>query len=471
MVVSKKVGSSVLSLTWDQSNSLYVGGEGGSVQRVTLGGGEGGEEVKEVSVPGLHCPVHSLAVRDDILVIGSRNILFWDLQERAVYKTCSGHANPVSSLDFDVTGSVLFSSAKYERVISVWSVRDKRIATISSLVVNDEILDVTVAENEENSSSSHVGVVTLRGRLCIFRVSAGVSSGTLQPLLTVSLSTPEDQQLRLDSARLSPGLVSLSYSDTASRHKPQLEQMKISSLSSNTNLVREVRQEPRLTNKAEAELVTPRTDGKVTFLAPGPTLINNRKRQKEKVNVNSLTVEDRLSLLSTTSKPSDSPKTDTLAQLLVQGLHSNDQRILNSVLDRADSVLIDNTVRTLPAQALMPLVTILQGYIKGRGAVNASHAKWLRSVLTIHAGYLVSVPACHAVLAPVFALLEARTQNYSQVLEVRGKLEMMTKQRSDQSAEHHIDIDKEPLIGKKDDFSSQTSNVLLFIFSLSRREF
>ena len=74
--------------------------------------------------------------------IGSRNILFWDLETRAVYKTCSGHANPVSNLFFDVTGSVLFSSAKYERVISVWSVQDKRTATVSSLVVNDEIVKV-----------------------------------------------------------------------------------------------------------------------------------------------------------------------------------------------------------------------------------------------------------------------------------------------------------------------------------------
>ena len=85
--------------------------------------------------------------------------------------------------------------------------------------------------------------------------------------------------------------------------------------------------------------------------------------------------------------------------------------------------------------------------------------------------YLVSVPACHTVLAPVYALLEARTQHYSQVLEVRGKLEMMTKQRSNKSAEHHIDIDKEPLIGKKISHHNKTSNVLLFIFSLSRREF
>ena len=67
----------------------------------------------------------------------------------------------------------------------------------------------------------------------------------------------------------------------------------------------------------------------------------------------------------------------------------------------------------------------------------------------------MSVPACHTVLAPVYALLEARTQNYSQVLEVRGKLEMMTKQRSEKSAEHHIDIDKEPLIGETEDLKLQ----------------
>merc|ERR1712066_942365 len=77
-----------------------------------------------------------------------------------------------------------------------------------------------------------------------------------------------------------------------------------------------------------------------------------------------------------------------------------------------------------------------------------------------HAGYLVSVPACHAILAPVFALLEARTQNYSQVLEVRGKLEMMTKQRSDKSAEHHIDIDKEPLIVYQDESSDEGDDIM-----------
>ena len=64
--------------------------------------------------------------------------------------------------------------------------------------------------------------------------------------------------------------------------------------------------------------------------------------------------------------------------------------------------------------------------------------------------YLVSVPACHSVLSPVYALLEARTINYNSVLQLRGKLEMLTKQASEAAAEHHIDVDKEPLIGEED---------------------
>ena len=48
-------------------------------------------------------------------------------------------------------------------------------------------------------------------------------------------------------------------------------------------------------------------------------------------------LQERLSLLSTTgSSSATSPRTDALTQLLVQGLHSSDARILDSVLDRAD---------------------------------------------------------------------------------------------------------------------------------------
>merc|ERR1719397_1073925 len=135
-------------------------------------------------------------------------------------------------------------------------------------------------------------------------------------------------------------------------------------------------------------------------------------------------------------------------------------RTLSALSRTEPRILIDNTVRTIPPQALMPLVNILQGYIKGRGVVNTSHAKWLKSVLTIHAGYLVSVPACHTALSPVYAMLEARTHHYNQVLELKGKLEMLTKQKSEKSAEHHLDVDKEPLIVYQDESSDEGDELM-----------
>jgi len=47
---------------------------------------------------------------------------------------------------------------------------------------------------------------------------------------------------------------------------------------------------------------------------------------------------------------------------LAQGLHSNDTRIRDSVLDRADLELIKNTVKRIPAEAGVPLVSLLLNY-------------------------------------------------------------------------------------------------------------
>lgn len=58
------------------------------------------------------------------------------------------------------------------------------------------------------------------------------------------------------------------------------------------------------------------------------------------------------------------PRADSLIQLLLQGLNNQDRKILNSVLDRADEELIEKTVRKLPVESILPLITELQHYIK-----------------------------------------------------------------------------------------------------------
>ena len=104
LVLTRKVSGKVLSLCWGEENSLYIGTEAGSVHILRLGEGED----EFVSDPSLHNPVHCLAVHGGTLAIASRNIVLWNIGSKTS-KTLSGHSNPVSSLHFDTSGSLLFS--------------------------------------------------------------------------------------------------------------------------------------------------------------------------------------------------------------------------------------------------------------------------------------------------------------------------------------------------------------------------
>ena len=88
-------------------------------------------------------------------------------------------------------------------------------------------------------------------------------------------------------------------------------------------------------------------------------------------------------------------------------MYGKDGKTLNSVLYRADQELIDNTVRRIPAEAVVPLVTTLEKYVKGWRFTLGSN--------------------CQEMLGPVYALLEARTGAYSSVLQLRGMLDLVTQ--------------------------------------------
>ena len=60
--------------------------------------------------------------------------------------------------------------------------------------------------------------------------------------------------------------------------------------------------------------------------------------------------------------------------------------------------------------------------------VNQAHAKWLKYAIQIHTGHLMSTPNCEELLGPVYSLIEARTRHYSMALQLKGKLDMMTRQ-------------------------------------------
>ena len=113
----------------------------------------------------------------------------------------------------------------------------------------------------------------------------------------------------------------------------------------------------------------------------------------------------------TQSKPRNKKQTESempvvaansLTRTLIQALHSSDTRLLEMCLTHSDPTLIRNTVRRLPPQLAIPLITSCverlgkRNNVKGGGGGASSQrgsslVAWVKTVLVVHAGHLMTV--------------------------------------------------------------------------------
>lgn len=183
-----------------------------------------------------------------------------------------------------------------------------------------------------------------------------------------------------------------------------------------------------------------------------------KRKNSESGKTEAMSMADRIKLLShEQNQKSTPPRTDSVLQLLLQGLNNKDTRILQSVLERADEELIKNTVKRLPLEAVVPLLEVLHHYIQGKGNVVFIHAKWTKAVIQHHSSHLMSSSKCEELLSSLYSLTEARTKNYSKILRLKGKLDIMTHQITAQpeAPEETAETNKEALLVYQDDSSDE----------------
>ena len=96
---------------------------------------------------------------------------------------------------------------------------------------------------------------------------------------------------------------------------------------------------------------------------------------------------------------------NSLTRTLIQALHSSDSRLLETCLAHSDQTLIRNTVRRLPPQLAVPLITACverlgrgarAGNMKGGGGGASSQRgtgliTWVKTTLAVHSGHLMTV--------------------------------------------------------------------------------
>ncbi|KAH9486680.1 U3 small nucleolar RNA-associated protein 5 [Psilocybe cubensis] len=134
--------------------------------------------------------------------------------------------------------------------------------------------------------------------------------------------------------------------------------------------------------------------------------------------------------------------TNSLTRTLIQALHSSDSRLLEMCLGHSDPALILNTVRRLPPQLTIPLITACverlgrgprSSNMKGGGGGTSSQRgsgllTWLRTVLTVHTGHLMTIPDLVARLSGLHATLTARSSLHDSLLSLSGRLDMVLSQ-------------------------------------------
>jgi len=153
---------------------------------------------------------------------------------------------------------------------------------------------------------------------------------------------------------------------------------------------------------------------------------------------------------------------NSLTRTLIQALHSSDSRLLETCLAHSDLVLIRNTVRRLPPQLAVPLITACTerlgrgaraGNMKGGGGGASSQRgagliTWIKTAMAVHSGHLMTVgtrepfplllqssflthqqiPDLVARLSGLHATITGRLALHESLLQLSGRLDLVLSQ-------------------------------------------
>jgi len=119
------------------------------------------------------------------------------------------------------------------------------------------------------------------------------------------------------------------------------------------------------------------------------------------------------------------------SQLLRHSLKNNDERILELVFQQANEEVINDIVRKLPMESILPLLKVFQNYIQKRVPLGFGQSKWFKAFFHYHSPFLTSSVECEETLAVMNANVDAKTKSLNKIVQLRGKIEMMLRQANE----------------------------------------
>lgn len=323
----------------------------------------------------------SIDPTNQYIICSSKTITIWDLKTKTKVKTLTGHSNDIFELEFVAQNNkglqYFFSAAQNDRILNAWALNSTNVnetptQTIQSFSLNDgpTFIELVSIKKKEKASEVLLLALTQKGQLLFFSHNFSNTENSnlkkpLKPTNTVKLETNEGSSLKIyaafvtnsknekvDSIELGNENGSLFellnnnylYIVYGSHVNPRIEKLEFSDFKETKKVLK--RDDPFKTTVGlqiqTTKIETPLVSKDLKVLVPGQTGpqvsigLGNQKRKS--VEPSQMTLEERLNVMGLDSgetngdayyKNGQVPKTDNLLVLLVQGLQSNDSKMLN----------------------------------------------------------------------------------------------------------------------------------------------
>uniref|UniRef100_A0AAR2L8L3 WD repeat domain 43 n=1 Tax=Pygocentrus nattereri TaxID=42514 RepID=A0AAR2L8L3_PYGNA len=397
--------------------------------------------------------VTSLCVSPDgkLLLSAGMTIKMWDLETKEVYRRFTGHSTMVTMLCFatnrppDSNGLYFVSGAAHDRLLSVWQVRSdgKDKNSVVSFTLTDEPQHIDLQTSNNKDEAVRLAVVCRDGQLHLFEhFLNGPCKKPLSPVCSVQVSsvggkaegdTPVPVPLLASSLCADKQNLVLAYGNQL---QPVVEKMPINATERHMCLVRDLhttlslsvdaavsKVKTPIVNEQKSKVLIPGLPGHQAPIKAAPSKSEKRKQGSSATEIS---IEERLEQIGLSvsggkgedKAAASSLQTDSFAVLLVQGLESKDEKILNKIFQTKKEILIKKTVARLPPTAVLPLLEEVRDKV---------HI-WLKAVLTQHTSYLSSLPDLVSQLGVLYHMIESRVKLYHQLTRLHGKLYLLMTQ-------------------------------------------
>ncbi|KAG8734238.1 Small subunit (SSU) processome component [Ceratobasidium sp. 428] len=424
--------------------------------------------------------------------------------------TVPGHASPVIALAWDqlATGPAerFVSAAEGDRVASVWDANTGRMvasvpldsdarhvvfgagaaaSTLLALASSGKVSLYTLPEKSATSAKAKASVSALSPKSAVKVQYAGKKGGDPVAADVVAATFVPADEGKVVVARLvgvKPVFEIIQYRDAAGDF---LAEVNLTHKSANAGLAAETNgvaptkryAEPHsLAIRSGAELAQDPSKPQTTTTAADldVELAEITLNERNKTLAGSSATLSEKSTSTAQKRRHDSPAADaaedpstrlpvpahSLSRTLAQALHSGDSALLETCLAHGDATLIRNTVLRLPPTLCVPLIQACVERL-GRGARGekgggagasaqrgTSLIRWVRAVLVVHSGFLMTIPDLVARLSSLHSTLTARLALQDRLLALNGRLDLVLSQIEMQSAPRTA-VDEDVMVKKK----------------------